>query len=169
MFCVPGESFPGLLDGLHDHTHAIRIIACRHEAGATDMAEACGKLAGRPGIAAVTRGRVATNGVDGLHAVFQDSTPRILFLGQVSRDHMNREAFSGDQLPPHVRSDGEAGGPDRGPARIPEYVSRTWATALPGRPGPVAPVLPKRRSGIRPTSRTSAPTRLRRPRRPPPA
>ena len=93
VFCVPGESFLGLLDGLHDHANQIRTVACRHEGGATNMAEAHGKLTGKPGIAAVTRGPGATNGCNGLHTGFQDSTPMILFVGQVSREHFGREAF----------------------------------------------------------------------------
>ncbi len=143
VFCVPGESFLGLLDGLHDHRDAIRTIACRHEAGATNMAEAYGKLTGKPGIAAVTRGPGATNGANGLHTAFQDSTPLILFIGQVSRGHMDREAFQEidyrrmfGQMAKWVAQIEDA-------ARIPEYVSRAWATALSGRPGPVVLVLPE--------------------------
>ncbi|MAS42321.1 MAG: thiamine pyrophosphate-binding protein [Rhodobacteraceae bacterium] len=143
VFCVPGESFLGLLDGLHDHKDAIRTVACRHEGGAVNMAEAYGKLTGKPGLAAVTRGPGATNGSNGLHTARQDSTPMILFVGQVSREHFDREGF---QEIDYRRMFGEVAkwvAQIEDAARIPEYISRAWAIAQEGRPGPVVLVLPE--------------------------
>ena len=91
-FCVPGESYLEVLDALHD-SRTIRLINARHEAGAANMAEAYGKLTGKPGICFVTRGPGATNASVGVHTAFQDSTPMILFIGQVARDQVEREAF----------------------------------------------------------------------------
>ena len=93
VFCVPGESFLAVLDSLHDETDQIQTIVCRHEAGAANMAEAVGKLTGRPGVAIVTRGPGATHASIGVHTAYQDSTPMILLIGQCARDHMDREAF----------------------------------------------------------------------------
>src|SRR5471032_3257653 len=92
IFCVPGESYLDALDALYDHRE-IRVITCRQEGGATFMAEAHGKLTGRPGVAFVTRGPGATNASIGVHTAFQDSTPMILFIGQVGNDFSDREAF----------------------------------------------------------------------------
>ena len=91
VFCIPGESFLAALDGFHGSD--IEVIVARHEGGAAMMAEATGKLTGRPGIAFVTRGPGATNASSGVHVAFQDSTPMILFVGQVARDQRDREAF----------------------------------------------------------------------------
>jgi len=93
VFGVPGESYLAVLDGFHEHRDRIRFIACRQEGGAAFMAEAQGKLSGRPGICFVTRGPGATNASIGLHTAFQDSTPMILFIGQVASDQRDREAF----------------------------------------------------------------------------
>ncbi len=93
IFCVPGESFLGALDGLYDKQDFIRTIACRHEAGAANMAEAYGKLTGRPGVAFVSRGPGACHASIAVHTAFQDSTPMVLFVGQVERAHVGREAF----------------------------------------------------------------------------
>ena len=92
-FGVPGESYLAVLDGFHQHREQIRFIACRQEGGAAFMAEAQGKLSGRPGICFVTRGPGATNASIGLHTAFQDSTPMVLFIGQVASDQRDREAF----------------------------------------------------------------------------
>src|SRR5262244_1651207 len=83
-FCVPGESYLAVLDALYDARNSIRLITCRQEGGAANMAEAYGKLTGRPGICFVTRGPGATNASIGVHTAFQDSTPMILFVGQVA-------------------------------------------------------------------------------------
>src|SRR5215472_819228 len=80
-FCVPGESYLPILDALYDARDAIRLITCRQEGGAANMAEAFGKLTGRPGLCFVTRGPGATNASIGVHTAFQDSTPMILFIG----------------------------------------------------------------------------------------
>ncbi|MDX1739596.1 MAG: thiamine pyrophosphate-binding protein, partial [Alphaproteobacteria bacterium] len=93
VFCVPGESYLALLDGLVNHEDKIKVINTRHEGGASNMAEAYGKVTGKPGICMVTRGPGATNASCGLHTAFQDSTPMILFVGQVGRDMRDREAF----------------------------------------------------------------------------
>ena len=90
VFSVPGESFLAALDGLVDS--GIRNIVCRHEGGAAMMAEATGKLTGRPGVAFVTRGPGATNASAGVHVARQDSTPMILFVGQIARGDQDREA-----------------------------------------------------------------------------
>ncbi len=92
-FCVPGESYLAALDALHDSSDKIKLIVCRQEGGAAYMAEAYGKLTGKPGICFVTRGPGATNATIGVHTAFQDSTPMILFIGQVARDQVEREAF----------------------------------------------------------------------------
>src|SRR5205085_5473710 len=88
---VPGESFLAVLDGFYDSP--IRLITCRHEAGASNMADAYGKLTGRPGVCIVTRGPGATHGAVGVHTAFQDSTPLIMLIGQVASDQEEREAF----------------------------------------------------------------------------
>src|ERR1700752_5381876 len=92
-FCVPGESYLAALDALHDARDQIKLIVCRQEGGAAYMAEAYGKMTGRPGICFVTRGPGATNASIGVHTAFQDSSPMILFVGQVARDQVEREAF----------------------------------------------------------------------------
>src|SRR5688500_9119136 len=92
-FCVPGESYLPVLDALYGARERIELITCRHESGAANMAEAYGKLTGAPGLCFVTRGPGATNASIGVHTAFQDSTPMILFIGQVARDQVEREAF----------------------------------------------------------------------------
>lgn len=143
VFCVPGESFLVLLDGLYNHTDTIQTVVCRHESGASNMADAYAKMTGRPGICAVTRGPGATNASNGVHTAFQDSTPLIVLIGQVGRDMMDREAFQEmdyrqvfGQMAKWVAQIDDA-------SRIPEYLSRAWKTALSGRPGPVVLALPE--------------------------
>jgi acetolactate synthase-1/2/3 large subunit len=142
-FGVPGESYLAVLDALHDAQDRIRLITCRHEAGAANMAEAYGKLTGRPGIAFVTRGPGATHASIGLHTAFQDSTPMILFIGQVARDQAEREAFQEidyrRMLGQVTKWVAEIPSADR----VPEFVSRAFHTAVNGRPGPVALALPE--------------------------
>src|SRR5258706_9675949 len=142
-FCVPGESYLAVLDALYDAREQIKLITCRMEAGAANMAEAYGKLTGRPGICFVTRGPGATHASVGLHTAFQDSTPMILFIGQVARDQMEREAFQEidyrRMLGPLTKWVAEIPSADR----IPEFVSRAFHTAVSGRPGPVALALPE--------------------------
>ena len=110
-FGVPGESYLAVLDALYDAP--IRFVACRHEVGAANMADAYGKLTGRPGICMVTRGPGATHAAGGIHTAFQDSTPLILLIGQVGRDDDGPGGVPGDRLPAHVRADGEVGRADR--------------------------------------------------------
>jgi len=143
IYCVPGESYLELLDGLHAHQEAINVVTCRHESGASNMADAYGKLTGRPGICAVTRGPGATNASNGVHTAFQDSTPMILLIGQVGRDMMDREAF---QEIDYRRMFGEMAkwvAQIDDAARIPEYMARAWKVAQSGRPGPVVLALPE--------------------------
>jgi acetolactate synthase-1/2/3 large subunit len=142
-FCVPGESYLAVLDALYDARDAIRLIVCRQEGGASFMAEAYGKLTNRPGICFVTRGPGATNAAIGVHTAFQDSTPMILFIGQVGGDVVEREAF---QEVDYRRMYGQmakwVAQIDR-TERIPEYLSHAFHVAVSGRPGPVVLALPE--------------------------
>ncbi|HSV34592.1 MAG TPA: thiamine pyrophosphate-binding protein [Ramlibacter sp.] len=142
-FCVPGESYLEVLNALYDHQEAIRLISCRHEGGAAFMAEAYGKLTGRPGICFVTRGPGATNASIGVHTAFQDSTPMILFIGQVGRDMIEREAFQEidyrRMFGPFTKWVAQIDDA----SRVAEYVSRAFSVALSGRPGPVVLALPE--------------------------
>ena len=92
-FCVPGESYLGVLDGLYDHQGQIRVIGCRHEHGASHAAEAWGKLMGKPALCMVTRGPGAANAAIGVHTAFQDSTPMVVLVGHVAQAFEGREAF----------------------------------------------------------------------------
>jgi acetolactate synthase-1/2/3 large subunit len=141
LFCVPGESYLAVLDALHDASIAVTV--CRQEGGAAMMAEAYGKLTGRPGICFVTRGPGATNASPGLHIAMQDSTPMILFVGQIERGMREREAFQELDyravFGPMVKWATEIDDP----ARIPELISRAFHVATSGRPGPVVMALPE--------------------------
>jgi len=140
-FGVPGESYLDVLDALHDSS--IRFIVNRQEGGAAFMAEAYGKLTGQPGICFVTRGPGATNASIGVHTAFQDSTPMILFIGQVGNDFVDREAF---QEIDYRRMFGQmakwVAQVDRAD-RMPEYIARAFQVATSGRPGPVVLALPE--------------------------
>ncbi|MEP6557700.1 MAG: thiamine pyrophosphate-binding protein [Burkholderiales bacterium] len=146
-FGVPGESFLAVLDGFHAHREKIEFVVCRQEGGAAFMAEAQGKLNGRPGICFVTRGPGATNASIGVHTAFQDSTPMVLFVGDVASDTRDREAFQEVDFRVFfgASTQGMAKRVERidDPKRIPEYVARAFATAMNGRPGPVVLVLPE--------------------------
>ena len=142
-FCVPGESYLDLLDALHDKKNEIRLINARHEAGAANMAEAYGKLTGNPGIALVTRGPGACHASIGVHIAYQDSTPMILFIGQVSRDSADREAFQEIDYRQMFGSVAKWVVQIEKADRIPEIVSRAFNTAISGRPGPVVVSLPE--------------------------
>ncbi|TAH11217.1 MAG: thiamine pyrophosphate-binding protein [Curvibacter sp.] len=146
-FGVPGESYLAVLDGFHRYQDQIKFIVNRQEGGAAFMAEAHGKLTGRPGVCFVTRGPGATNASIGVHTAFQDSTPMVLLVGDVASDQRDREAFqemdyrvmfgpSALGMAKRVERIDEA-------ARIPEYIARAFATAMNGRPGPVVLVLPE--------------------------
>ena len=140
-FGVPGESYLAVLDALHDA--AIRFIVNRQEGGAAFMADAYGKMTGKPGICFVTRGPGATNAAIGVHSAFQDSTPMIVFVGQVGGDFVEREAF---QEIDYRRMFGQmtkwVAQIDRAD-RIPEYIARAFQLATSGRPGPVVLALPE--------------------------
>ena len=142
-FGVPGESYLALLDGLLDVRDKLSFVVCRQEGGASYMAEAYGKLTGEPGVLLVTRGPGATNGAIGVHTGFQDSTPMVMFIGQVGNDMVEREAF---QEIDYRRMYGPmakwVAQIDR-VERIPEYVSHAFHTAMAGRPGPVVLALPE--------------------------
>jgi acetolactate synthase-1/2/3 large subunit len=142
-FCVPGESYLPVLDALFDARDTIRLISCRHEGGAANMAEAYGKLTGRPGICFVTRGPGATNASIGVHTAFQDSTPMILFIGQAAQDHLDREAFQEVDFRAMFTPLAKWAAEIRDANRIPEYVARAFHVATSGRPGPVVLSLPE--------------------------
>ena len=141
VFCVPGESYLAALDGLYDQD--IDVVTCRHEGGATVMAEADGKLTGRPGVAFVTRGPGATHGSIGVHIADQDSTPMLLFVGQVGRDMLDREAFQEVDYRQFFGGMAKWVAQIDSAERIPEYVTRAWSVAMSGRPGPVVLALPE--------------------------
>ena len=142
-FCVPGESYLAVLDALYDARDTIRLISCRQEGGAANMAEAYGKLTGRPGICFVTRGPGATNASIGVHTAFQDSTPMILFVGQAAQDHLDREAFQEVDFRAMFAPLAKWAAEIRDPDRIPEYVARAFHVATSGRPGPVVLSMPE--------------------------
>ena len=142
-FGVPGESFLPVLDGIYEVRDKLRFIICRQEGGASYMADAYGKLTGKPGVLFVTRGPGASNGAVGVHTAFQDSTPLVMFIGQVGNEMVEREAF---QEIDYRRMFGPlakwVAQIDR-TERIPEYVSHAFHTAMAGRPGPVVLALPE--------------------------
>jgi acetolactate synthase-1/2/3 large subunit len=158
-FCVPGESYLAVLDALYDARESIDLITCRQEGGAANMAEAHGKLTGRPGICFVTRGPGATNASIGVHTAFQDSTPMILFIGQVARDQADREAFQEIDFRRMFGQMAKWVAEIQDPARIPEYVARAWHTAVQGRPGPVVLALPEDMLRERTTAASMKPAR----------
>ncbi len=141
VFSVPGESFLAALDGLYDS--GIPNIVCRHEGGAAMMADAYGKMTGQPGVCFVTRGPGATNASAGVHIALQDSTPMVLFVGQIDNSLTDREAFQ------EVDYRAMFGGLAKWVAqvdqteRLPEYIARAFAVATSGRPGPVVLALPE--------------------------
>jgi len=141
-FCVPGESYLAALDALHDRPD-IRLITCRQEGGVTMMADAYAKLTGKPGIGFVTRGPGATNAMPGLHVAHQDSSPVILFVGQVARDQTEREAFQEVDYRRAFSQFTKWTGELEDAARATEFVSHAFHTATAGRPGPVAIALPE--------------------------
>jgi acetolactate synthase I/II/III large subunit len=141
LTCVPGESYLAVLDALYDAS--IDVLVCRNEGGAAMMADAYGKLTGRPGVCFVTRGPGATNASSGVHIAAQDSTPMILFIGQIARGMREREAFQ------EVNYKQFFGGMAKwvvevdDPARFPELIARAFRVAMQGRPGPVVVALPE--------------------------
>ena len=143
IFCVPGESYIATLDALFDVRDRIRIVTCRQEGGAAYMAEAYAKLTGRPGICFVTRGPGATNASVGIHTARQDSSPMIVFVGQVARGMAEREAFQEIDFRRMMGELTKWTGQIDDPARVPEYVNRAFRTATSGRAGPVVLALPE--------------------------
>lgn len=142
VFLVPGESYLAVLDGLYD-VPEIEPVVCRQEGGAAMMADAYGKLTGRPGVCFVTRGPGATNASAGVHIAFQDSTPMILFIGQVGRDMVDREAFQEVDYRQMFAPLAKWAAQIDTVERIPEYISHAYHVALSGRPGPVVLALPE--------------------------
>jgi acetolactate synthase-1/2/3 large subunit len=163
-FGVPGESYLAVLDGFHKYRDRIRFVSNRQEGGAAFMADAQGKMTGRPGICFVTRGPGATNASIGVHTAFQDSTPMVLFVGDVASDQRDREAFQeveyNNFFGPSTKGMAKRVERIDDPDRIPEYVARAFATAMNGRPGPVVLVLPEdmlvKSTAARPTARVDA-------------
>ena len=141
VFCVPGESYLAVLDAFHDSP--LTVTVCRQEAGASMMAEAIGKVSGRPGVCFVTRGPGATNGAHGIHIAQQDSSPLVMFVGQVARDMREREAFQELDYRAVFGSMTKWTTEIDDPARVPEIVSRAFHTAANGRPGPVVIAIPE--------------------------
>ena len=143
IFCVPGESYLATLDALYDVQNDIKLVVCRQEGGASYMAEAYGKLTGKPGICFVTRGPGATNASLGIHTSYQDSSPVILLIGQVARSMVDREAFQEvnfrEMYAPLAKWVTQIDNPNR----IPEILSRAFHVATSGRPGPVVLALPE--------------------------
>jgi acetolactate synthase-1/2/3 large subunit len=140
VFCVPGESYLPVLDALYDSD--IQVIVCRNEGGASMMAEAYGKQTGRPGICFVTRGPGATNASGGVHIAQQDSTPMILFVGQVERENRGRDAFQEMDYRAFFGGMAKWVAEINEPERMGEMVGRAFSTALAGRQGPVVLSLP---------------------------
>ena len=143
VFCVPGESYLGTLDALYDARDAIRLIVCRQEGGASNMADAYGKLTGKPGVVFVTRGPGATNASVGIHTAHQDSTPVVMFVGQVARRMAEREAFQEIDFRRMFGQFTKWVAQIDDPARVPEMVARAFTTATSGRPGPVVLAIPE--------------------------
>ncbi|PUE26679.1 thiamine pyrophosphate-binding protein [Limnohabitans sp. JirII-29] len=160
-FGVPGESYLAVLDGFHAYKDQIQFVINRQEGGAAYMADAQGRLTGRPGVCFVTRGPGATNASIGVHTAFQDSAPMVLFVGDVGSDFRDREAFQevdyNSFFGPSTRGMAKRVERIDDPERIPEYIARAFATAMNGRPGPVVVVLPEdmlvRQVHARPLSR----------------
>ena len=143
VFCVPGESYLAVLDALHDAEDAISVITCRHENGAAFMGEAYGKLTGKPGVTFVTRGPGACNGSIGVHTAMQDSSPMVMFVGQIPRGFRGREAFQEVDYEAMFAPLAKWVVEVVDAARLPEIVARAFSTAVSGRPGPVVVSLPE--------------------------
>ena len=143
IFGVPGESFLAVLDAIHDRSDRIRFVNCRQEGGAAFMADAYAKMTGKPGLCLVTRGPGACNASIGLHTAWQDSTPMVVMIGQIPRDHKEREAFQEVEykymFAPFAKWICEVDSPER----LPEHLSHAFHMAQAGRPGPVVLVLPE--------------------------
>lgn len=143
IFGVPGESYLAALDGFYGERDALRFIGCRHEGAAAHMAEAYGKLTGRPGVCIVTRGPGATQASIGVHTAMQDSTPMILLVGQVAREMRGREAWQEIDVRSTFSTLAKWAEQIDDARRLPEIISRAFYTATSGRPGPVVLALPE--------------------------
>lgn len=143
IFGVPGESYLAVLDALYDCQDDIQYISARHESGAGFMAEAYGKLTGRPGLCMVTRGPGATNASNGVHTAMQNATPMILFIGQIARQHTQREAFQEINYKQFFGPIAKWVTQIEDADRVPELIARAYSVALSGRPGPVVIALPE--------------------------
>src|SRR5438093_8701931 len=142
-FGVPGESYLPVLDALYDVADRLIFVVCRHEGGAAYMADAYGKLTGRPGVAIVTRGPGASNAAIGIHTAAQDSTPMIVLVGQVGGAFADREAFQEIDYRRMYGSTAKWAAQIDRAERIPEYIARAFRVATSGRPGPVVLALPE--------------------------
>ncbi len=142
-FGVPGESYLAVLDAMHDTAGQFDYILCRNEGGASFMAAAYGKLTGQPGICMVTRGPGASNAMIGVHTAMQDSTPMLLFVGQIARADRERESFQEVDYRAVFGSIAKYVVEITDTSRIPEHIARAWKTAVAGRPGPVVISLPE--------------------------
>ncbi|WP_447045709.1 thiamine pyrophosphate-binding protein [Vreelandella sp. H-I2] len=142
-YCVPGESYLEVLDALHNVRDRFTLYNARHEAGAANMAEAYGKLTGKPGICMVTRGPGACHASIGVHIAYQDSTPMILLIGQVDRPSIDREAFQEIDYGQMFSGIAKWVAQINDATRIPEYLARAFRVATSGRPGPVVLALPE--------------------------
>lgn len=143
VFCVPGESYLDALNAFYDVQNSIEVVVCRQEGGAAFMAEAYGKLTGKPGICFVTRGPGATNASIGIHTAYQDSTPLILFIGQAARGVLGREAFQEVDFKQFFAPLCKWAEQVYDAKRLPEIISRAFQVAVSGRPGPVVISLPE--------------------------
>ena len=141
VFCVPGESYLSVMNGFQETS--IETILCKHEGAASIMAEADGKLTGRPGIAFVTRGPGATNAAAGIHIAQQDSTPMILFVGRIGKEMYGRDAFQEVDYEQFYGGMAKLVVEVQQADRLSEVVSRAYHTAMSGRPGPVVIALPE--------------------------
>lgn len=143
IFCVPGESYLAALDACYEAQPKVRVVVCRHESGAANMAEAYGKLTGRPGVCFVTRGPGATHASVGMHTARQDSTPLLLLVGQVPRGVAGREAFQEIDYRQMYGGIAKWVAEADAAGRLPELIGRAFHTAVSGRPGPVVLTLPE--------------------------
>jgi len=142
-FGVPGESYLAVLDALHDDDRKLRFVVCRNEGGAAYMAAAYGKLSGTPGVCFVTRGPGVANASIGIHTAMQDSSPLLVFVGQIGTDMRGREAFQEIDYRAMFGTVAKWAVEIDDVARLPELLARAWTTALTGRPGPVVIALPE--------------------------
>ncbi|EGL83803.1 thiamine pyrophosphate TPP-binding domain-containing protein [Caldalkalibacillus thermarum TA2.A1] len=142
VFCVPGESYLPVMDAIYDEED-IELISARHEGGASFMAEGWAKASGRPGVVLATRGVGGSNLAIGVHTAFQDSTPLVVFLGQVDSRFRGREGFQEVDLEQFFRPIAKWTVEITDPERVPELVGRAFRVAQSGRPGPVVVSLPE--------------------------